>query len=70
MFKTTYESQPCECGGRHNLVPSVVLTHRATKRHQNWELWKSLCIRMLDDISKEEKRAMLKELKVLATLVS
>lgn len=69
MFHTTYESQDCECGGRCNQVPSVVSRHRETRRHKNWEQWKTLCCRMLEDITREEKKQVLKELKVLAVLV-
>lgn len=69
MFKTTYESRDCECGGRCNLVPATVAIHQKTQRHQRWEQWKALCYRMLEDLSREEKRQVLKELKVLAPLV-
>ena len=69
MFKTTYESKNCECGGRCNSVPSTVAIHHRTQRHQRWEQWKMLCCRMLEDLSHQEKRQILKELKVLAVLV-
>ena len=69
MFRTTYESQDCECGGRCNRVPSVVANHQRTKRHQRWEQWKTLCCRMLEELPHQEKRAILKELKVLSNFV-
>lgn len=70
MFSTTYESKECECGGRCNSVPSVVSRHRETKLHKNWEQWKGLCNQLIVETSHEQKRILLKQLKVLAPVIS
>lgn len=70
MYKTTRESEDCECGGRTCSIPSVLLKHQETSKHKNWVEWKTLCCRLLVETSHMEKRKLLKELKVLAPMVS
>lgn len=70
MYKTTRESEDCECGGRTCSIPSVLSKHLETSKHRNWVAWKTLCCRLLEETSHTEKRKLLKELKVLAPVIS
>ena len=63
-FKTTYESRPCPCGGRRNLIPTIKSKHEATLRHRTWR-WERLCEAMLGAMTHAEKRAILRESKTL-----
>jgi hypothetical protein len=63
-FKTTYESRPCACGGRHNEIPSIKSKHEATLRHRTWR-WERLCEAMLGAMTHAEKRAILRESRTL-----
>ncbi len=64
-FKTTYESRPCECGGRRNEIPTIRAKHEATLRHRRWR-WERLCEAMLEDGT--DKRAILRESRMLVTV--
>jgi hypothetical protein len=66
-FKTTYESRPCECGGRRNLIPTIKSKHEATLRHRTWR-WERLCEAMLQEGT--DKRAILRESKTLVSIVA
>lgn len=69
MFRTTYESVDCPCGGRHNNVPATKKIHEETKRHRNWR-WRVLCSAFIDpDLQRGEKIMMLKEMKTLVPYV-
>jgi len=40
MYQTTRDSRPCECGGKVQGIPCVVLRHSNTKKHKTWEFHK------------------------------
>ena len=69
MFKTTYESVDCPCGGRHNNVPATKLIHYETKRHRNWR-WRVLCEQFIElGLPLPTKVQMLREMKSLVPFV-
>ena len=69
MFHTSYESVDCECGGRHNNVPSTRQKHFETRKHRTWR-WRVLCSAFIDPgLAFGEKVLMLKEMKSLVQFV-
>lgn len=64
-YRPNYESRPCACGGRHNLIPTIMAKHQATKKHRSWR-WRTLCEAMLGEgLTLADKVRLLRESKTL-----
>ena len=63
-FTTTKTSVACECGGRHNNVPSIKHKHIQSYKHTTWR-FQCLCAELLTLTDRREKIRCLLELREL-----
>lgn len=63
-YKPLHETRPCPCGGKCAWTPSIKAKHEATLKHRKWR-FERLCEALLDAMTHEEKRTILRESKRL-----
>lgn len=64
VYRTTRESVDCECGGRRNNIPDMVVRHNNTSKHSTWR-FKNLCCELLTAEDYKQKLPLLMEMRNL-----